>query len=396
MLESLPEETTQLLIDLCTSSGSLSLESEEPVSPTVRQPSSGGGPSYFSYLVPRPTVTIPDTPTPPSPSIKTVRPDSSSRRDSAHDASRPSTPPSALTSSRPNVPLPPPPVKRLSPRIYFSHFVDHLSQFVVFLETVALRRWGQTVDDKVVIPALGSPVTDDPLDQETDKLDQIAVWNTLLELYLTLRAPDQGKSTSEESTLREKALRLLKSDTIPYDTNHALILCSTRGYTEGLVLLWEKMGMYEDVLRFWMDKDKEGTNPDASAQVVDHLKRYGTDHPHLYPLVLRFLTSTPELLARHQEDVTNVVQHIDEETILPPLGVIQILSRNGVASVGLIKDWLVRRIKESRAIIQSVRHRFDLGLIMILMISVAGPGTHHFLQAGDCSKIEASRRALRY
>lgn len=222
----------------------------------------------------------------------------------------------------------------------------------MFLESVALRRWGQTVDEQAV-PTSALPANEDALDQETDKLDQIAVWNTLLELYLTLPGREQGKSTPE-GALRGKALRLLENDAIPYDTNHALILCSSHGYTEGLVLLWEKMGMYEDVLRFWMDKDKEGTYPDASAQVVSHLKQYGSNHPHLYPLVLRFLTSTSELLARHQEDVKEVVQHIDEEGILPPLGVIQILSRNAVASVGLIKEWLVRRIKESRAIIQSV------------------------------------------
>lgn len=220
------------------------------------------------------------------------------------------------------------------------------------MESVAFRRWGQTVDEQAV-PASILPAHEDVLDRETDKLDQIAVWNTLLELYLTLPGPEQGKSTSEGG-LRDKALRLLKNDAIPYDTTHALILCSSHGYTEGLVLLWEKMGMYEDVLRFWMDKDKEGMYPDASAQVVSHLKRYGGNHPHLYPLVLRFLTSTSELLARHQEDVKEVVQHIDEEGILPPLGVIQVLSRNGVASVGLIKEWLVRRIKESRAAIQSV------------------------------------------
>lgn len=351
MLENLPEETTQLLIDLCTSSGPLTPESEEPVSAT-RQPSGGGG-SYLSYLVNRP---IPDTPTPPSPSIKTVKPDSSSRRDSVQDTSRPSTPPpSALASSRPNVPLPPPRVKHLSPRIYFAHFVDHLGQFVVFLETVALRRWGQNVNDQAAVPVSRSSATGDALDQEADRLDQISVWNTLLELYLTLPGTDQGKSTLGEGSFRDKALWLLKSDVIPYDLMHALILCSSRGYTEGLVLLWEKMGMYEDVLRFWMDKDKEGTDPGASAQVVSHLKRYGSDHPHLYPLVLRFLTSTSELLARHQEDVKDVVQHIDEEEILPPLGVIQILSRNGVASVGLIKEWLVRRIKGSRSVIQRDR-----------------------------------------
>ncbi|KAG6858557.1 hypothetical protein C0993_005476, partial [Termitomyces sp. T159_Od127] len=107
------------------------------------------------------------------------------------------------------------------------------------------------------------------------------------------------------------------------------------GYTEGLVLLWEKMGMYEDVLRYWMDKDKEGVVAGASTQVLNHLNRYGPEHPHLYPLVLRFLTSTPQLLERHREDVKRVLGYIDEKEILPPLGVVQVLSRNGVASVGL-------------------------------------------------------------
>lgn len=231
-----------------------------------------------------------------------------------------------------------------------------MEQFILFLETVALRRWGQSVDENHV-PISGLPLEEPLADEEADKLDQVAVWNTLLELYLSLPGPvskDASKSSLSESTLREKAMRLLTSDSIPYDSTHALILCSSRGYTDGLVLLWEKMGMYEDVLRFWMDKYKAGSTPSASDEVVDHLDQYGESHPHLYPLVLRFLTSTPELLAKHQEDVKGMLEHIDEEGILPPLGVVQLLSRNGVASVGLVKEWLVTRIKESRSEIQNV------------------------------------------
>jgi hypothetical protein len=77
--------------------------------------------------------------------------------------------------------------------------------------------------------------------------------------------------------------------------------------------------------------------------------QYGPEHPELYPLVLRFLTSTPELLKKHEEDVKAMVEYVDEEGIIPPLGVIQVLSRNGVASVGLLKEWLVKRITTSRA-----------------------------------------------
>ena len=330
MLESLPEETTQLLIDLCTSSGPLDMEEETPISPQ-RQ-----GPSYLSYLalnraVP-PTIST-DNVIPPSPSVNTIKlGDATPRGDSVDESSRPSTPPPP----QPRLPV----VKRLSPRLYFPHFVDHLNHFVVFLETVAQRRWGQSVD------GAASPSVDD----EVDKEDQVAVWNTLLELYLTLPALDDH--------LKDKALRVLKSRVIPYDPTHALILCSSHNYTPGLVLLWEKMGMYEDVLRFWMDRDREGDVPGASSQVVLHLKMYGPTRPHLYPLVLRFLTSSLELLSRHTDDIVAVLEHIQAEKIMPPLGVVQVLSRNGVASVGLVKRWLMTRIKESREEIHTVRFFF--------------------------------------
>ena len=41
---------------------------------------------------------------------------------------------------------------------------------------------------------------------------------------------------------------------------------------------------------------------------------------------------------------------------MPPLGVIQVLSRNGVTSVGLVKEWLLTRIKESDAEIKAVSY----------------------------------------
>jgi hypothetical protein len=306
MLENLPDETTQLFIDLCTISGTLIMEVEGSILNDSRSA------------------------TPPAtPSVATLS------AVKAHPAA---------------------PARKLSPRLYFAHFVDHLTHFVKFLETVALRRWGQSVDEQGSSPA---PALSDnlPEDEQTDDMDQVAVWNTLLELYLTLPLPgtdDKDNLREEERVLREKALRLLNSETVPYDPTHALVLCSSRGYTRGLELLWEKMGMHEHVLRFWMDRDKEGTIPGASAEVVQRLKLYGAMRPHLYPLVLRYLTSTPELLSRHTADVADVLEHIEKEKIIPPLGVIQVLTRNGVASVGMVKEWLITGIKLAREEIDTV------------------------------------------
>ena len=126
--------------------------------------------------------------------------------------------------------------------MYFAHFIDHPTNFLHFLEEVALRRWGQSVSGKEgTPPAVVEP--DPSADPEAERRDQAGVWNTLLELYLV----DQP----------DKALRVLQRDDLPYDHTHALILCSTCGFMPGLVLLWEKLGMFEDVLRFYMDRERE-------------------------------------------------------------------------------------------------------------------------------------------
>ncbi|KZS98027.1 hypothetical protein SISNIDRAFT_472828 [Sistotremastrum niveocremeum HHB9708] len=343
MLANLPGETTQFLIDLCVGGPS------SPEDATLSHTRNGNaGPSYLSYLAlnrASATATPPPGPqtTPSSPAAGAGNPDRPARgsaiRTSTHDATRTGTPPPASQlRNRTSVPLP-------SPRVYFSHFVDHPDHFVNFLESVAGTRWGQTLE------STGEQL----LDQDTSELeDQKAVWNTLLELYLTLSTSE----TAEASALREKAIRLLKSK-LPHDTTHALILCSTNEFYAGLILLWERLGMYEDILRFWMDKDKESRDPEASKEVLRCVESYGSSHPNLYPLVLRYLTSSPELLTRHNADVSRVLRRIEEEKIMPPLAVVQLLSRNGVASVGLVKQWLMERIKDSREEIQNNRRLVD-------------------------------------
>lgn len=250
-----------------------------------------------------------------------------------------------------------------SPQQYFSHFVDNMEKFVVFLEAVALRRWKQAVEESAVTPtaAAGEDGLESvPADALADKRDQIAVWNTLIELYLTLSEKAEALDEREKgNALRGKALRALTSESIPYDPTHALILCSTRNFTEGLVLLWEHFGMHEDVLRFWIDKANEGgesaAGGEASKRVIHHLKLYGPKHKLLYPLVLRFITSNEALLTRHTEDLKEILEEIEREKIMPPLAVIQVLSRNGVTSVGLVKEWLLSRVSESRDEIQTDR-----------------------------------------
>lgn len=365
MLENLPRETTELLIDICTSNSLLTLDdaatkTAEDTGPPSAGRQSGFAPSYLSYLALNRGPTTTETATTGTATVK------GKKEGSVPEDPGDSTPP-PTTSGLPNTsgvtatiqaPKPREPVKHPSPKVYFAHFVDHMEQFVTFLETVALRRWGQTVGDIASAPT-DSEKEDVPVDEAAERADQISVWNTLLELYLSVPM----KPKEDEKTSRAKALTLLQSDTIPYDTNHALIVCSTCQFTSGLVLLWEKLEMHEDVLRFWMDKEKisrssgdENGASEASKQVVHYLDLYGPKHRHLYPLALRFLTSSEVLLSRHSKDVERVIEYVDGEKIMPPLAILQLLSRNGIASVGLVKGWLVRKIGEAREDIEMVRH----------------------------------------
>ncbi|TBU46903.1 hypothetical protein BD309DRAFT_953173 [Dichomitus squalens] len=339
MLDNLPEETTDLLIDICTSLSPLTVDTDGPeASPTGQR---DRGPSYLSYLaLNRASVVSIPSPSdnaPQSIQSNAVKQSESARRDSVHDASRqsdsPPGTPTTATAAKPRATT----VKRPSPRLYSAHFVDHTNHFVRFLESVARKRWGQVAENTEPIPFEVDPNAD----EETEKRDQVAVWNTLFELYLS------QPGAHVDAAADAKALALLENTSLPYDPTHALILCSTRSFTPGLVLLWERMGMHEDVIRFFMDRHQEG-DADASTEVFRRLKQYGPGRERLYPLVLRFLTSTPALLAKHRDDVVDVLKVIDEEKIMPPVSVVQVLSRNDVASVGLVKEWLMTRIKSAR------------------------------------------------
>ncbi|KAI6114368.1 hypothetical protein F5141DRAFT_1106145 [Pisolithus sp. B1] len=207
--------------------------------------------------------------------------------------------------------------RRPSPTLFFAQFVDHTAHFC--------RRWGQSLEGTVAVEFPGSE------DDESERRDQASAWNTLLELYLTENQSEGDK---------EKALRLLRSSHLSYDATHALILCSSYSYAPGLVLLWEKLGMYEDVLRFWMDQHNSGVRVVMESGDSSHTGAGILSSPSARVIAA--------LLSAHQTDLQEILELVESKHIMTPLSVVQVLSRNNVASVGLVKGWLMRRITEGQ------------------------------------------------
>lgn len=261
--------------------------------------------------------------------------------DTPADATASSSPPSSYTPSA---------------RQFFPHFMRFPASLKRFLETVALARWGQAIDDGDVHG------DDDELDLDANAVvataasstvvvEQRSIWNTILEMLL--------REDGEES--RRRALRLLRQHrSLPYDVHHALILCEQAQLVEGVVYLYERLGMYEDVLRLWMDRsgdddgdsnnsDSNGDERTASQRVLDALDRYAPHDPSLYSLVLTFLTSSPTLLARHRSSITSILLAISDLKLLSTLEIVQLLSRTPHVNVGLIKTFLDETVREEQS-----------------------------------------------
>lgn len=257
-----------------------------------------------------------------------------------------------------------------------------------------------------VLRELGLTSNEDDEDGlSSEQKDQRAVWITLLELYLRSSSSNSNSASfssakanhpnSKDKRIsytdskagisngtqldgdvefdlskkgqREKALRLLEqNEALPFDRTHALVICSMEKFTEGIVLLYEQMEMFEEILRFWMDVSLDEMNGESgskssnnsSFKVLETLDRYGPDHPHLYSITLTFLISSQSLLSKHQKGLKEILNYIEEESLMSPLEVVQLLSRNGNTNVGIVRDYLRRSIESEREEIDGVSMSF--------------------------------------
>ncbi|KAI9491576.1 hypothetical protein BDB00DRAFT_766754 [Zychaea mexicana] len=301
LLTYLPEQTTQLLIDLCTGALTItninggSAEREDALSPT---PSAKNNTTLQTLSI------LPFAG--PSNDAASIQSGSSGHNggtgtpNGMGDSSR---------KQRKGLSYTPP-----SARIFMPAFVERPDCLVMLLERVYEKRWGYSAEKLTAA-----------------KEERRTIWNTLLELYLMDEHPE----------FRVKALALLKDDSVEYDTNQALVLCQLKQFDEGIVYLYEKTGMYTDILRFWMDKEE-------TDRVIESVRKYGPKDSSLYPMVLTYFSSNPEILSKSTPELLSVINHIDSQDLLPPIQVVQALSQSNVATIGLIKRYIGKKIEHER------------------------------------------------
>ncbi|CZR52178.1 related to PEP5 protein [Phialocephala subalpina] len=206
------------------------------------------------------------------------------------------------------------------PRTAFSSFVDHPDEFIVFLEACLKEK-----DLK-----------------ERDKID---LYTTLFEMYLHKSNEKKGANREEWEA---KAKKLIEGKDIPIDTSNVLLLSHLSNFRDGTILVREQAGLRFDIFRSYTSaKDTRGA--------IKALKKYGPEEPQLYPAALAYFTSDPRILEEAGDELDAVLQKIDEDGLMAPLQVIQTLSTNAVATMGMVKTYLQQTIERERKEIASNR-----------------------------------------
>eukprot|EP01062_Namystynia_karyoxenos_P035007 TRINITY_DN25649_c0_g1_i1.p1 TRINITY_DN25649_c0_g1~~TRINITY_DN25649_c0_g1_i1.p1 ORF type:complete len:1048 (+),score=476.22 TRINITY_DN25649_c0_g1_i1:93-3236(+) len=193
------------------------------------------------------------------------------------------------------------------------------------------------------------------------------VFNTLLELYLTKdlkRSIASGSQGAAEAGAAEadadgdgyeerkrKALTLLREygDQGKYDREHALVLVQTHNFRDGILYLYEKLDLYQDILQYHMRQNDYD-------EVIATCERFGEKDHNMWVQVLLFFVQMHET-----QDVTielqKVLELIDRGGHLPPLVVIDILSKNSRTKLETIKEYVIARLRSEMEQIQADQDR---------------------------------------
>ena len=213
------------------------------------------------------------------------------------------------------------------PRTAFSSFIDHPDEFIVFLEAC---------------------LKDDAL-SEADRTD---IYTTLFEMYLHKSNEKKGDDQHrEEWEQRAKALidgkpqgaTALNGFAKPaIENSNVLLLSHLSDFRDGTTLVKEQSGLLFDIFRSYTSaKDTRGA--------IKALRKYGPEEPQLYPAALAYLTSDARILDEAGPDeLAAVLERIDRDGLMAPLQVVQTLSKHAVASMGMLKPYLSKRIERER------------------------------------------------
>lgn len=130
------------------------------------------------------------------------------------------------------------------------------------------------------------------------------------------------------------------------------MLSHLSNFRDGTTLVREQQGLRFDIFRSY-------TSANDTAGAIKALRKYGPEEPQLYPAALAYFTSDPKILDDAGDELDLVLKKIDEDGLMAPLQVIQTLSTNAVATMGMVKKYLSDTIERERKEISNNRRLIE-------------------------------------
>ncbi|KAL2464962.1 Vacuolar protein-sorting-associated protein [Abeliophyllum distichum] len=208
-------------------------------------------------------------------------------------------------------------------------------------------------------PSLSQSSTNENDDLRTDRLSSTAM---ISRAESNGRIILDGNDVNEEKDRLErqrKGLLLLKSawpseqEQPLYDVDLTIILCEMNAFKEGLLYLYEKLKLYKEVISCYMQAhDHEG--------LIACCKRLGDSgkggDPSLWSDLLNYFGELGEDCSK---EVKEVLTYIERDDILPPIIVLQTLSRNPCLTLSVIKDYIARKLEQESKLIEEDRRAIE-------------------------------------
>ena len=222
------------------------------------------------------------------------------------------------------------------PRIIFSSFVNHDYEFVIFLEACieSYDKFGGNIQDK------------------NDLL------NTLYEMYLTVSIKSDQDESQRKSWL-EKASKLLKDrkDWTESDKVTILMISNIYKFSEGEMIIRELKENTDSLMEgFELDLFRASMFADDIIKSFEIVKDYGEKEPELFRLSLTMYTSNDYYMEKlGDERIKELLEIIEQKDIMTPLEVLDCIlanenNKSHLANVklGLVKEYLLRNIKKQK------------------------------------------------
>ena len=157
----------------------------------------------------------------------------------------------------------------------------------------------------------------------------------------------------QQAKLDEKIMNILKQQPYKYDTDNILLACNNHKYEKGIVFLYERLNLYEELLQHLIDIGDK-------IKIMDCCKKHGVTNSNLWKLALAYFSDSRNGCC--VDEIKQILDKIDalnsgvsnDGSFMSPLMVIQTLSKNTQLPLSSIKDYIIKNLTRQQQNIAAV------------------------------------------